>query len=69
MKRTESTASTQVLKKTQPEEFDLVILRDGTGSDGTFPILAPKVRKRSVCHRIVLVGKGKGSSAVSGPND
>jgi hypothetical protein len=26
MKRTESTSSAQVLKKTQPEEFDLVIL-------------------------------------------
>src|SRR6202166_3769543 len=32
MKRTESTSSTQVLKKTQPEEFDLVILGGGTGS-------------------------------------
>ena len=26
MKRTESTSSAQLLKKTQPEEFDLVIL-------------------------------------------
>jgi hypothetical protein len=26
MKRTESTSSAQVFKKTQPEEFDLVIL-------------------------------------------
>jgi pyruvate/2-oxoglutarate dehydrogenase complex dihydrolipoamide dehydrogenase (E3) component len=32
MKRTESTASAQVLKKSQPEEFDLVILGGGTGS-------------------------------------
>src|SRR6202051_863761 len=32
MKRTESSTSAQVLKKTQPEEFDLVILGDGTGS-------------------------------------
>src|SRR2546425_2193953 len=32
MKRTESTTSAQVLKKTQPEEFDLVILGGGTGS-------------------------------------
>src|SRR3977135_1073502 len=32
MKRTESTSSPQVLKKTQPEEFDLVILGGGTGS-------------------------------------
>src|SRR2546421_12931246 len=32
MKRTESTLSAQVLKKTQPEEFDLVILGGGTGS-------------------------------------
>jgi len=32
MKRTESTSSAQVLRKTQPEEFDLVILGGGTGS-------------------------------------
>jgi pyruvate/2-oxoglutarate dehydrogenase complex dihydrolipoamide dehydrogenase (E3) component len=32
MKRTESTSSPQILKKTQPEEFDLVILGGGTGS-------------------------------------
>jgi pyruvate/2-oxoglutarate dehydrogenase complex dihydrolipoamide dehydrogenase (E3) component len=32
MKRTETTSSAQVLKKTQPEEFDLVILGSGTGS-------------------------------------
>src|ERR1700726_1461156 len=32
MKRTESTSSAQVLKSTQPEEFDLVILGGGTGS-------------------------------------
>ena len=32
MKRAESTPSPQVLKKTQPEEFDLVILGGGTGS-------------------------------------
>src|SRR5256885_16338769 len=32
MKCTESTSSAQILKKTQPEEFDLVILGGGTGS-------------------------------------
>src|SRR5271163_1639411 len=32
MKPTESTSSSPVLKKTQPEEFDLVILGGGTGS-------------------------------------
>jgi pyruvate/2-oxoglutarate dehydrogenase complex dihydrolipoamide dehydrogenase (E3) component len=32
MNRTESTPSPQALKKTQPEEFDLVILGGGTGS-------------------------------------
>jgi len=32
MTRTESTSSAQVLKKTQPEEFDFVILGGGTGS-------------------------------------
>ena len=47
MKRTESISSAEVLnqglKKTQPEEFDLVILGGGTGSD-----LPPKFRERSV---------------------
>jgi hypothetical protein len=32
MKPTESASSAQVLKKTQPEQYDLVILGDGTGS-------------------------------------
>ncbi len=32
MNRTESTSSDQVVEKTQPEEFDLVILGGGTGS-------------------------------------
>src|SRR5207245_8848331 len=32
MKPTESASSAQVLKKTQPEEYDLVIVGDGTGS-------------------------------------
>src|SRR5947208_15666237 len=32
MKRTESTSSPPVLKKTQPEKFDLVILGGGTGA-------------------------------------
>ena len=33
MKRTESTSSAQIPKKTQPEEFAIVILGGGTGSD------------------------------------
>src|SRR5207245_8817781 len=32
MKRSESRSAAQVLKKTQPEEFDLVIFGGGTGS-------------------------------------
>ena len=32
MKQTESTSSAQILEKTQPEKFDLVILGGGTGS-------------------------------------
>jgi ribulose 1,5-bisphosphate synthetase/thiazole synthase len=31
MKSMESSSSAQVLKKTQPEEFDLVVLGGGTG--------------------------------------
>jgi hypothetical protein len=34
MKRTESTSSAQVLKKTQREEFDLVVLGGGTSRPG-----------------------------------
>jgi hypothetical protein len=41
MKSTETSPSAHDRKKSQPEEFDLVILGGGTGSDGTFPILAP----------------------------
>src|SRR6202030_338168 len=46
MKRTESTSSTQVLTKTQPEEFDLVILGGGTGATiaaWTFPAEGKRV--------------------------
>jgi hypothetical protein len=32
VKSTKNASSAQVLKKMQPEEFDLVILRGGTGS-------------------------------------
>jgi pyruvate/2-oxoglutarate dehydrogenase complex dihydrolipoamide dehydrogenase (E3) component len=32
MKSTETSASSHVLKQTQPEEYDLVILAGGTGS-------------------------------------
>ena len=32
MKNTENTSSARVLEKTQPEQYDLVILGDGTGS-------------------------------------
>jgi pyruvate/2-oxoglutarate dehydrogenase complex dihydrolipoamide dehydrogenase (E3) component len=32
MKSMENSSSVEVLKKTQPEEFDLVILGGGTGS-------------------------------------
>lgn len=48
MKTTETSPFAHVLTKSQPEEFDLVILGGGTGLDGTFPILAPEIRERSV---------------------
>jgi hypothetical protein len=44
MKRTESTSSSQVLQKSQPEEFDLVILGGDAGSTvaaWTQPCLGP----------------------------
>lgn len=42
MKSAETSLSTRVLKQSQPEEFDLVILGGVTGSGRTFPILLPK---------------------------
>ncbi len=39
MKSTETSPSAHVLKKSQPEEFDLVILGDGTGSTERFQFL------------------------------
>ena len=35
MNRMESTSAAHLVKMTQPEEFDLVTLGDGTGSSGT----------------------------------
>jgi len=40
MKPTESASSAQVLEKTQPEQYDLVILGDGTGSSASDASLA-----------------------------
>jgi hypothetical protein len=57
MMRTESTSSPQVLEKTQPEEFDLVILGGGTGSTiaaWTFAGEGKSRSRRAQIHRRVM---------------
>ena len=56
MKRTESTSSAQVLKKTQPEEFDLVILGGGTGSTIAAWTFAGKGKRVAVIERKYIGG-------------
>src|SRR3982074_693296 len=51
MKRTESTSSAEVLKKSQPEEFDLVILGGGTGSTIAAWTLAGEGKQVAVVER------------------
>src|SRR5882762_6558900 len=56
MKRAESTSSPQVLKKTQPEEFDLVILGGGTGSTIAAWTFAGEGRQVAVVDRKYIGG-------------
>src|SRR5467141_845325 len=56
MKRTESTSSAQLLKKTQPEEFDLVILGGGTGSTIAAVTFAGEGKQVAVVERKYIGG-------------
>src|SRR5580658_5514877 len=56
MKRTESTSSPQLLEKTQPEEFDLVILGGGTGSTVAAWTFAGEGKKVAVVDRKYIGG-------------
>jgi pyruvate/2-oxoglutarate dehydrogenase complex dihydrolipoamide dehydrogenase (E3) component len=56
MKRTESSSSPQVLKKTQPEEFDLVILGGGTGSTIAAWTFAGEGKKVAIVERKYIGG-------------
>jgi len=56
MKRTESTSSPQVIKETQPEEFDLVILGGGTGSTLAAWTFAGEGRRVAVVDRKYIGG-------------
>src|ERR1700722_946086 len=56
MKRTESTSSAQELNKTQPEEFDLVILGGGTGSTIAAWTFAGEGKRVAVVERKYLGG-------------
>jgi pyruvate/2-oxoglutarate dehydrogenase complex dihydrolipoamide dehydrogenase (E3) component len=56
MTRTESTSSAQVLKKTQPEEVDLVILGGGTGSTVAAWTFAGEGKKVAVVDRKYIGG-------------
>ena len=56
MKSTESSSSPQVLKKAQPEEFDLVILGGGTGSTIAAWTFAGEGRRVAVVDRKYIGG-------------
>src|SRR5579863_1520354 len=56
MTRTESTSSAQVLKKTQPEEFDFVILGGGTGSTVAAWTFASEGKRVAVVDRKYIGG-------------
>src|SRR5882724_10945760 len=56
MKRTESTSSGQIVKKTQPEEFDLVILGGGTGSTIAAWTFAGEGKRVAVVERTYIGG-------------
>src|ERR1700676_1717380 len=56
MKRTESTSSARVLKKTEPEEYDLVILGGGTGSTIAAWTFAGQGRRVAVIDRKYIGG-------------
>src|SRR5258707_1993545 len=60
MKRTESSssASAEVLKKTQPEEFDVVILGGGTGSTIAAWTFAGEGKRVAVVERKYIGGSG-----------
>ena len=59
MKRAESTLSGQVLKKSQPEEFDLVILGGGTGSTIAAWTFAGEGKRVAVVDRKYIGGSWK----------
>ena len=50
MKSTEPSPSAQVLNKSQPEEFDLVILGGGTGSTVAAWTFAGEGKRRPACY-------------------
>jgi choline dehydrogenase-like flavoprotein len=54
MKNTENTSSAQVLEKTQPEQYDLVILGDGTGSTLAAWTFASDGKRVAVVERTTL---------------
>jgi pyruvate/2-oxoglutarate dehydrogenase complex dihydrolipoamide dehydrogenase (E3) component len=56
MKRTESTSSAQILKKTQPEEFDIVILAGGTGATLAARTFAKEGQRVAVIERRSIGG-------------
>src|SRR5437868_7114356 len=56
MKRTESISSAQVIKETQPEEFDLVILGGGTGSTVAAWTFAGEGKRVAVVERKYIGG-------------
>jgi len=56
MKSTETSPSAQVVKKSQPEEFDLVILGGGTGSTVAAWTFAGEGKRVAVVDRMYIGG-------------
>ena len=59
MKPTESASSAQVLKKTQPEQYDLVVLGDGTGSTLAAWTFASEGKRGAVSSENSSVDRGR----------
>src|SRR2546427_8257235 len=66
MKPTESASSAQVLKKTQPEEYDLVIVGDGTGSTLAAWTFASDGKRVAVVERKFIGGAGPHNAGLPG---
>src|ERR1700688_3784766 len=68
MKSTETSPSAHVLKKTQPEEFDVVILGGGTGSTIAAWTFAGDGKQVAVVERKYIGGSGPNIACLPSKN-